>query len=547
MTLQLRDYQQRAIQSFYDYFAHSDGSPLIVLPTGAGKSLVLAGLCYEIMRAWPDQRILVLSHVQELIAQDYNKLKEYWSKAPAGIYSASLGRKQAHHPITFATIQSVFHKSLILGNRNLVFIDEAHLLGRKDNSMYNRLIADLKAINPALKVAGLTATDYRLDSGKLTEGDDRIFTDVCYELPVGYLIERGYLTRLIGKSSLIQANLEKVGLIGGEFNGKAMEAAFDQDGLTSAILDEVLALAADRRSILFFCSGIDHAHHVRDALRARGVLAEAVSGKTPKVERERILEGYKAQQFRVLCSVAVLTTGFDAPCTDCLVMLRATMSPGLYIQIAGRGMRLFPGKANCLFLDYGGNVERHGPVTHVNPPRRGRRKGERLEPPTVRICELCRTAHPLGTIECGECGNIMVRERDPLAKLDTQASDAPIVMSDAEYLEASTVWAEVDAVKYRHHRKEGKPDSLRVDYECGMMTYREWVCLLHPGFAGRKAAAWWQRRSDEPTPATIEKALATSPRLMQPTRIRVRKNDKHFEVLDYEFATPRQAELAIGA
>ena len=560
-----RPYQKRCSDAVFDYFGHSNGNPLVIVPTGGGKSLIIGLLCHTILHNWPGQRILILSHVKELIEQNYEKIKALWSRAPAGIYSASLGKRQAHHPITFATIQSVHNKAHVLGHRDLVFIDECHLVSNKDTGMYLKLLTELARINPRLKVVGFSATAYRLDMGMLHEGQSGLFTDVAIEIPIMELLEEGYLTRLISKASLIQANLQSVGLIGGEFNSKQLAAAFDQDGFTAAVLDEVLTLAAGRKSMLFFCADVEHAHHVRDGLRARGIAAEAVTGKTPHGERDELLTGFREGRVPALCSVGIVTTGFDAPNADCLVILRATMSPGLYVQIIGRGLRpvYAPGfnldtregrlaamatgpKPNCLVLDYGSNIERHGPVTHVNPPRRGKKKGERLEAPTVRICELCRTAHPLGTIECGECGNIMVRERDPLAKLEQKASDAEIMMSDEEYLEKSTVWADVDAVFYRRHRKEGKPDSLRVEYQCGMMVYKEWVCLFHDGFAGKKGVAWWTKRGGQPA-AGIEEALRLAEMIEKPTRIRVRKNDKHFEVLDYEFGPPRQAELAIGA
>jgi len=241
------------------------------------------------------------------------------------------------------------------------------------------------------------------------------------------------------------------------------------------------------------------------------------------------------------------------------------MSPGLFVQMTGRGLRpvYAPGfdletregrlaalaagpKPNCLVLDYGGNIERHGPVTHITPPSRkgARRKGEEPQP-KVKICELCRTAWPLGTRECAECGHEMIVERDPLAKLEQKASDAEIIMSHEEWLEKNTVWAEVDSVKYVRHRKEGKPDSMRVEYRCGLMKYSEWVCLDHPGYAGMKGRNWWNARSPEEHkipmdlrcdyPILTSWALEHGDKLPVPARVRVRRNGQHFEVIEYGF------------
>lgn len=543
-----RDYQTASVASLFDYFTHSNGSPLIVLPTGSGKSFVMALLCYEILKRYPNERLLILSHDSRIIQQNVEELRGFWTKAPCGVFSASLGSREFRQPIVFATVQSVFRKAHLLGNRSLCFIDEAHLLSRKDDGMYNILIAELRKINSRMKIIGLTASPFRLDSGLLTEGDDRIFTDICHEVKLSELLKCGYVCPLISRPSKVKADLSKVGVVGGEFNSRDLETVYDDGDRIERLLDESIPLLTGRRSILVFCTGIKHSDHMRDALRRRGIQAESVSSKTPKDEQRRLLEDFKNQKLRALCSVGMLAVGFNAKCVDAILMDRSTLSPGLLLQIAGRGMRLFPGKANCIFLDAGKNLERLGPITHLSVPKRRRGKGDPADSaPKVRICDLCRTAHPLGTIECSECGNIMVKERDATTKLDSKPADVEIMMSDEEYLEKSTAWADVTAVKYRRHRKDGKPDSLRVDYECGMMTYKEWVCLFHEGFAGRKAAIWWQKRSDGPIPASIEAALEASGTLKQPARIRIRKNHQHFEVLDYEFGSPRQAGLAIGA
>ena len=533
MALKLREYQRDSIHAAYQYFREDKGSPLIELPTGAGKSLVLAGLCHDLLTNYSKMRIVVLSHSIELVEQDYNKLREYWTKAPAGVYSASLGKKQAHHPITFATIQSVYKKAHILGHRDLICIDEAHLLSRKTDGMYNRLISALKEVNPKVRLLGLTASPFRVDSGLLYEGDGALFDGVCYSAKLMDLVNAGFLCRIVSKPMELQADLGNVRVTGGEFNAGDAEKEFDR--ITEAAIADALPRLAGRGSVMWFCSGIEHADHVRDLLRARGEFAESVSSETPKEERKRILEGFKAGAFRHICSMALITTGYDAPRTDGIVMLRATMSPGLYLQIAGRGLRLFIGKLFCLFLDYGGNIDRHGPLTHIAAPnRRGKGKKEKDTAAKVRICEVCRTAWPLGTMDCGECGHVMTVERDPEAALTAKAAEIPMMMTDAEYRESQTFWTEVDRVRYARHRKLGKPDSVRVEYDCGLITVKEWVCLFHGGYAERKGQKWWRDRGGGEV-TDIDEALTAANFLPEPKRIRVRKDGKNYEVIDYDF------------
>jgi DNA repair protein RadD len=398
--MQLRDYQQRAIEGLFQYFEHSSGNPLIIAPTGSGKSVIIGALCKLIVETWPDQRLMVLSHVKELLEQNYDKITSFWPQAPVGLYSAGLGKRQSRDPITVASVQSVYKKPHIFGWRDLLLIDECQLLSPDSDSMYQAFIAGLKQINPRLKVVGLTATAYRLKTGMLHEGQGRLFTDVAVEISLLELLEAGHIALLKTRPSETQADLTGVGLVAGEFNARESEAAMDKEALTSAALDEIFALASDRKSWLFFCSGVGHAEHVTEALRLRGVDAATVTGDTPDEERAAILKAFKAGTLRAVTNANVLTTGFDAPNIDLLVLLRPTTSPGLYTQILGRGMRTATGKQNCLVLDYAGNIERHGPITHVKPPRSAGTRGGRGETHerSCLICPDCRMASPLARI-----------------------------------------------------------------------------------------------------------------------------------------------------
>ena len=215
--LTLRPYQQAAITAIYNYYEEKQGNCCVVLPTAAGKSLVAAAFIEGVLKAWPDQRILIVTHVRELIAQNHAEMIGLWPEAPAGIYSAGLGKREARAQILFAGIQSIHRRAQEVGHTDLVMIDEAHLIPGNSSTMYRRFLDALTRINPALKVIGLTATPFRLDSGMLHEGKDALFTDIAYEAPVRGLIDAGYLSPLVSKQPTTCLDVSKVGTRAGDF------------------------------------------------------------------------------------------------------------------------------------------------------------------------------------------------------------------------------------------------------------------------------------------------------------------------------------------
>lgn len=232
--MELRTYQRQAVDAIYHYFETHQGNPLIVMPTASGKSFVLAAFIREVLEAWPDQRILILTHVKELIQQDYNELVEHWPLAPAGVYSAGLKRRDTQAQVLFAGIQSVHKRARELGGFDLILIDECHLVPRKSDTMYRRFLDDMHTLNDKVKIIGLTATHYRLDSGLLTEGDERIFTDVAYEVPVKQLIDEGFLAPLITKAPKTALDVSGVHTRGGEFINSELRDAVDQDDVNQS-------------------------------------------------------------------------------------------------------------------------------------------------------------------------------------------------------------------------------------------------------------------------------------------------------------------------
>lgn len=398
--LTLRDYQERTIDMIYDWWWRNKGNPCVVLPTGSGKSVVIAAFCRRALMDWPDTRILMCTHQKELIEQDYAKMKDVWPEADAGIYSAGIGLKQLDNRITFASIQSIYKHASEVGKVDLVLIDEAHLINHEATGMYRTFIDELTAINQYLKCIGFTATPYRLSHGMITDEPALFHKPLIEPVSIRELQDKGWLCRLTSKSTESHLETDGVKITGGDFNGKQLLEAVDIPGKNEAVVREVIRRGSDRKSWLFFCSGVSHAEHIRDLLRESEITAECVHGAMPLADRERILEDFKAGRIRALTNVNVLTTGFDHRGIDLICMMRPTLSPGLYVQMAGRGLRIADGKENCLVLDFADNVKRHGPITEVIPPRKGRKgKG----PAPCKVCPNCGEIIPMNYRVCPVC------------------------------------------------------------------------------------------------------------------------------------------------
>jgi DNA repair protein RadD len=531
-VITLRPYQQEAIDSTLRYFELNDGNPLIVLPTGTGKSIVIAEFCKRILAQWPDTKILVVTHVRELIRQNYDELKTLWPEAPAGVNSAGLKRREYDPSIVFCGIQSVHNKASKFVKVDLVLVDEAHLIPRKTNTMYQKFLKNLKVMNPHLRVVGLTATPYRLDSGLLYGGDDSLFDGLSYEAGVREMVEQKYLTKLVSKQPKTRLDVSGVSTRGGEFVAGELERAVDRSDVNEAAVREIVSFGAERKSWLIFCSGVSHATHIAELIRKHGISCETIFGDTPDAERDRIVRDFKAGKIRSIASMGVLTTGFNAPAVDLLALLRPTQSTGLYIQIMGRGMRNHPGKEDCLVLDFAGNVARHGPVDRVNP-KKPRKTDEAGEAPT-KTCPECDSIVFAALTECPDCGYVWP-PREP--EIERTATTLP-VMSTA----IPSQWVPVNSVAYRQHVKPGSPNSLRVEYRSGMVVYREWVCLEHKGFARDKAIKWWMDRMTGPgvIPTTTVDAIGKANSLLKPAEIKVQKNGKYTEIVGFRFVQDLQ-------
>lgn len=489
--MELRVYQREACESAWLHLCSQAGNPVVVLPTGAGKSVVIAELCRAAVEQYSG-RVIVLAHRKELLEQNAEKIKALLSfGVSCGLYSAGLNLRNTGAKIIVAGIQSVFKRAEEFGERHLVLIDEVHLVPHESEGMYRKFIDRLREINPRLRMIGLTATPYRTGEGSLCRPDG-LFQKICYEASIPKLIGDGYLSPITNQVAAETVDTSGLHVRAGEFIASEVERLFDSRA--AAACKEIAAQTRDRKSVLVFCAGVSHASNVAETLeQITGEPCGVITGGTTPLERAGILSRFRSRQLRYLCNVDVLTTGYDAPCIDAIAILRATCSPGLFAQICGRGFRVFPGKENCLILDFGENIKRHGPLDAIDF---GKPKSKSLagDAPTKK-CPNCEEACHAGARECPHCGwRFPARDANHGESADQQN----------EILAIPKEWL-VEEVRFSKHRKRkaepGDPDTLRVDYLCQPIeggtpeTISEWICIDHDGWAGRKAHAWWRKRS----------------------------------------------------
>lgn len=491
---ELRWYQRAAVDAVWSALRSGTDNPCVEIPTGGGKSAVIATIASEAVKQWGG-RVIVLAHVKELLEQNAAALLRICPDLDVGIYSAGLGCRNTTNAVIVAGIQSVYDKAGNFGRRDLIIIDEVHLLMPGGEGRYSSFIAAIQAINPHARVIGLTATPYRMSTGLIC-GPKNILNSVCYRVGVRALIAQGYLSKLISKRGL-NLDFSELHVERGEFVSSEADALMCS--VVPAAVGEIRRHAADRKSVLLFCQSREHAKAVQERLIQQGDMCGYVDGDS--LDRGETLRDFKAGTLKYLVNINVLTTGFDAPNVDCVGLLRPTVSPGLYYQMVGRGFRIADGKANCLVLDFGGNVARHGPVDAIEV--RGVRLGGKNEALTlVKTCPKCESMIAPSYATCPDCGYVWPPKE--VASHEAKAGEESILSEPETF--------DVKGISYCRHLKkdadEETPATFRVDYRIGVNTFvSEYVCFEHTGYARGKAERWWKARSEEACPATASEAM----------------------------------------
>jgi DNA repair protein RadD len=384
----------------------------------------------------------------------------------------SVSCEKRESPTLVFNIQVSGHPSYFA---NDVAVHNCHLVSHKNEGGYRLLLSELLAINPLLRVIGLTATPYRLGHGLITD-EPALFDELINPVSIEQLIEQGFLSPLRSKITSIKLDTSQVHKRGGEFIESELHAAVDNDQTNQEVVQEVIKLAQDRKAWLFFCSGVEHAFHIRDILIDNGVIAECITGETKQKERAQIIEDFKTGKIQALTNANVLTTGFDYPDIDLIAMLRPTMSASLYVQMAGRGMRPKSHTDHCLVLDFAGVVEAHGPITNITPPNK---KGEGTGEAPVKICDECGEIVYISVTVCPACGEPFPLPEKP--KLSLRDDDI-MGIEGTEIEVTSWIWR-------KHISKASGKEMLAVTYYGALSDppVTEYLCVTHDGYAGSKA------------------------------------------------------------
>jgi DNA repair protein RadD len=409
--IEWRPYQRRATNAAV-LALKAGAAALLELPTGSGKSFNAA----EAARRAHDAglRTLIIAPTRELVQQDAAALAKVTANTVTpSIACAGLGAVDVDGAVVIGTPQTVVRRLEQLGRIDLLVVDEAHRLGREASGQIHTILAELRRRNPKLMLLGLTATPFRLDSGRLTEGKDRLFEVVAWKAEYLDLVAEKYLAPLVGPRDAIE-RLSVAGLriVGGDYSARDLER-FDRGPITERIADQIVAHGVDRKSWLVFAVSIKHAEHLAEALGRRAIGARLLTGQTPSVERKDLVADFKAGMVKCLVGCDVFSTGFDAPAVDLIAICRPTCSPVWHVQSSGRGTRIAPGKTDCLILDFAGNFSRLGPIDAPYIRAKGERARSDDDAALTRDCPHCAAIIAARSKTCPICNTSLMIEQKP--------------------------------------------------------------------------------------------------------------------------------------
>ena len=528
--IELRWYQKKATKLLFNYWRKKENKnkkPVIAIPTGAGKSLIIADIIYQAYSKY-NIEILILSHRKEILIQNKSAAEQYLEEkgidVEIGIYSAGLGERNKKH-ITIAGIQSCYRNTNLFNNVKLIIIDEAHLISPNDKgeTMYQKFLNAL----PKAKCVGLTATPYRLGSGYIV-GEGHIFDEIIFDLTsksnFNRLVKEGYLTKLISKRTETELNAEGTQIIGGDYSEKELALKFDKENITKAAIAEIIRKASNYKKWLIFAINIEHAENIVEELNNYGIVSAPIHSKM-EMDRKLLIDAFKQGKIQALVNVNILTVGIDVPDIDLIVFLRPTKSPVLYVQSGGRGLRTAPNKDHCLVLDFARIVQTLGPINdvHITKKKKGKKNGD----PITKTCPMCDTlCHPTVKI-CEECGYEFIFKTN----INSKSFNGDIVAETGKFK------YKVDEIYYKKHSKINSPSSVKVSYRSGIRIFNEWICIEHTGWAHRMAVNWLQHRlnGENKIPENVNEILEITNKLKVPSEIIVKEEGKYPEIIDYIF------------
>lgn len=520
-----RWYQTEAADALWEHINKPGCAPVIAVPTGAGKTVIMGKFIKRYLEEHPHNEVLVLSHTKKILEQDIKALESFLPDHTIGAYSASLDRKE-HEQITVGGIQSVVKNPDLFKWTNLVIVDEVHKVSHKNEGSYRKLLDEMKA-----NLCGMSATIFRTGHGYIHKGKDRLFNTLAYDLTsvdnYNRLVEEGYLSKMIAVEPKMKLDSSNVKKSAGDYNVKSLAEAHDKEAITEAAIQEALHYGKNYKKWLVFAIDIDHAEHIVSSLISHGIDSSVIHSRTRHDER-LVIRDFTEGKTRALVSVEKITTGFDAPNVDLILMLRPTMSAVLHVQMAGRGTRPYQGKDHCLYLDYAGNTARLGPINNPIVPKETRGDGTGEAP--TKTCPNCGTITYTLAKTCESCNHVFVFE----SKLQLTAGTEEIVEQSSVFPVSKQKWLTVTTAQYTIHKKVGRPDSLLVTYRCGITRIQEWICVEHPGFAGVKGRHILKNRGYE-GPMNTRSAYVNRKTIKVPTQILVDFDKAYPSILNSRF------------
>ena len=514
MVFEKRKYQIDCAKAWYEDICKEGTHPLIAVPTGAGKTAILGLMLQMYFNDNPHNHVVILSHTQEILSQDYIAIKQFLPNEDIGIYSASLNRREICQ-VTIAGIQTIIKNKDKFKWTNLWIVDEAHAVNHKEEGSYRRLFN-----NTLGQVAGMSATIFRMGHGYLHEGPNRVFNKLSYDLTsidnFNKLIEDGYLCKLVSVAPNLQLDSSKVKRTAGDYNIKDLSNTHDKNEITKQAISELLYYGKKYKKWLIFAIDINHAEHITNELIKKGINAKVLHTRMDD-DRQQVLNDYKDNKIRALVNVGIATVGLDVPDIDLIALLRPTRSTVLHVQMIGRGLRPHPNKDHCLILDFAGNTELLGPINNpVIPRRKGKRE---LDKPITKLCPKCRTICWPSVRICPSCGHEFIFQ----TKLRPKASSVEIIASKSK---SDIRWESVMHVFYVKHEKKGKPPSLKIIYQLSSGQITEWIFPQYKGYAGRKSRHILKYRGYN-GPMDVDSIIKSCKNIKVPSKILVDYSSKY--------------------
>lgn len=539
-VMQLRDYQKQSIASILEAMEH-ELNVLLQAPTGAGKTIIFSALIKKLLEQTPGGRILLLAHRQELISQAEEKLRKVWEEVP-GIAIACAGKDKRvviNGNIVIASIQTLANRIDDLMPFNLCIVDEAHRLPDMTarHTQYITVLEALRMQNPDMRLLGVTATPYRLGHGYIygkecKEGKINLFNALHHQISVKELTADQYLAPIRGKvaiQSSLYDDLRGVKVSGDYAEGEVGEV-MSKSLYVNAAVEMYRQHAPDRMHVMVFACTIGHAELLCEAFFNAGYRAEVVHSGTRKDKRKRTLDDFVDGKIHFLVNVNVLIEGFDAPLTDCIIMARPTLSPALFLQQAGRGLRVAEGKENCLLIDLVGNSLLFGndfDNIRVKVPRLS--EDDAAAP--SKTCPECAELVHCSKMECPGCGYLWPPPEFVEAK-------APDKMRDIKFnQELDQVEAEIISSILAPYQSQKGNEMLRLE----LRTDQQVSSIFHylnfdesaHWYQRQKSRTWWKQThgwDDEPPENNDAALFLFRDDLLNGTNIKIKKDGDFYKI-----------------